>query len=179
MNIGLGIGCAAAAIAFLLFYRAKRKLAKLHIQLNETFQEVDAFMESRVAVHVKWAETVAAYDLEAQGILADTTVIQDRFRDMPVEEKTRLCKKLDELADRMMASAKKCPRLRTSGKYIQLHSQAEELRMNMPDACCAYNTHAEQINKEIGRFPANIAALITGFEQKELFHHPEKKSAAV
>lgn len=179
MVVVIWMACTAAALTFFLFSRKKRWLEELHVKLNESFREVDLFMKKRVEVHAKWAEKVAAYDLDAQGILAEMMVLRERFDHMPIEEKVRLCEKLDKLSDQMIASAEHCPRLRTSASYIRLHAQAESLVAEMPNACCAYNTQAKQLNEALRRFPANITAGLAGFEPKELFSHPEKKSAAV
>ncbi|MET1031319.1 LemA family protein [Domibacillus tundrae] len=179
MEVVIWMACTVAALTFFLFIRKKRCLEELHVKLNDSFRDVDLFMKKRVEVHAKWAEKVAAYDLDAQGILAEMTDLLDRFDQMPIEEKVRLCEKLNKLSVQMIASAERCPRLRTSASYIRLRAQAESLIAEMPNACCAYNTQVKQLNEALRRFPANITAGVAGFEQKELFSHPEKKSAEV
>ncbi len=179
MGYGIWTLFAGASLTLFLFVHLHWKLTSLHKKMENSFFDVDRFMKKRVDVQLKWAETVAAYDFDAQGALAEITAIRDQFLEMTLEEKLRLCGKLDVLYNKMIDSAEKCPRLRTSAFYIRLHAQVDNLLEEMPDACCVYNMYADQLNKELGRFPANIAAIIFGFEKQELLNHSEKKSAAV
>ncbi|OAH62574.1 hypothetical protein AWH49_07830 [Domibacillus aminovorans] len=141
---------------------------------DRSFQDVDRFMAVCVNVYGQWAEIVAAYDLNEQGMLAEIMTIRDTFAKMTVEEKLRVCGQLDTFYDRMTASAVKCPRLRTSSMYIRLHAQVDEMIEQMPNACSHYNELAGQLNDEISRFPANMTALLFGFEKKELLTGSEK-----
>lgn len=179
MGYGGWVMFAGAGLTLLLFAYTHWKLKGLHKKIEQSFLDVDQFMKKRVDVHAKWAETVAAYDLDAQGSLAEMMAIRERFPEMTAEEKLRLCRRLDILYDKMTASAEKCPRLRTSSTYIRLHAKLDDLLDEMPNACCMYNDYVEQLNQEIGRFPANITAILFGLEKKELFSRSEKKSAAV
>lgn len=179
MGKGLWIIIAGAGLTLLLFFRTHRKLCTLQEKMDLSFDEVDRFMECRVNVYTKWAETVAAYDLNEQGMLAEMMIIRDQFTEMTAEEKLRLCGKLDLFYDRMTDSAERCPKLRTSPLYIQLHERVDEMIREMPNACSYYNEYAGQLNEAISRFPANITAVLFGFEKKELLSNQEKKSAAV
>ncbi|OLN21669.1 hypothetical protein BTO30_13700 [Domibacillus antri] len=174
MENGLWIIFTGAGLTLLLFVWTYRRLIGLQKKTEALFRDVDRFMEARVNLYAKWAETVAAYDLNEQGILAEMMIIRDRFPEMTAEEKLRLCGKLDLFYERMTASAAKCPPLRTSPMYIQLHARVDDMMEEMPDACSHYNAHAGQLNEAISRFPANMTAVLFGFEKKELFIRPKK-----
>jgi hypothetical protein len=171
---GLWIICAGTGLTLLLFVTTHRRLCGLQKKTDQSFQDVDRFMADRVDVYAKWAEIVAAYDLNAQGMLAEMMAIRDRFAEMTVEEKLRICSQLNTFYDKMTASAARCPRLRTSSMYIRLHTVVNEMTEQMPGACSHYNELAEQLNDTISRFPANMTALLFGFEKKELFTQPKK-----
>lgn len=171
---GLWIVCAGAVLTLLLFVINHRKLNGLQKKTERSFQEVDRFMAIRVNVYAKWAETVAAYDLNEQGMLAEIMVIRDRFAEMTAEEKLHVCRQLDTFYNRMTASAARCPRLRTSSMYIQLHAAVDKMIEQMPNACSHYNELASQLNDEMSRFPTNMTAILFGFEKKELFTRSEK-----
>lgn len=174
MEHGLWIICAGAGLPLLLFIITHRRLNGLQKKTDRLFQDVDRFMDVRVNVYAKWAETVAAYDLNEQGMLAEIMAIRDRFAEMTMEEKRHVCRQLDTFYDRMTASAARCPHLRTSSMYIQLHACVDEMIEQMPNACSHYNELVRQLNDEISRFPANMTAILFGFEKKELFVRSEK-----
>ncbi|OMP67395.1 LemA family protein [Domibacillus epiphyticus] len=176
MGSGLWMICTGACLTLLLFVRTYSRLVSLHRKTERSFQDVERFIEDRVNLYAKWSETVAAYDLNQQGMLAEMMIIREHFEEMTSEEKLRLCRVLDTFYKQMTASAARCPRLRTSQMYIQLHKRADEMMKEMPDACRHYNEFAGQMNEVISRFPTNMTAVLFGFEKKEQLSLPKNKS---
>lgn len=170
----LGIIAGMAFLVSVAFIWTTHRVKLLHLDVQQSFRHVDAFIEKQVALHARWARVVAAYDLEAQGVLAEALSIQERFRYMKPEEKIGLCDKLDRMAGQMKKSAEKYPKLRTAPLFIDLCEKAGHMKKQMPAACEEYNLYVSRLNKTIELFPANVAAWAAGIEPQE----PARKAGA-
>jgi LemA protein len=80
---------------------------------------------------------------------------------------------LSSALSRLLVVVERYPDLKANSNFLNLQSQLEGTENRITVERMRYNEVAQEFNASVRRFPANIIAGITGFEQKQYF-----KSAA-
>lgn len=158
----------------LWFVLSYNKLAQGRMKVENSWGQINVQLKMRADLVPNVVETVKGYAKHEQETF--TKVMEARNRYMSADTPTEAMASSGEisgLVGRLFAVAEQYPDLKANSNFLDLQVQVKEIEAKIAMYRQFYNDTVLKYNKEVVRFPKNIAASILGFKELPYFQIEE------
>ena len=156
--------------------------------VEAAWSNVETQYQRRADLIPNLVSTVKGYATHEQQTLEDvvaaraaaTSITLDGSNMTPAqfEEYVEAQNKVTSALGRLIAVAENYPDLKANTSFLELQSQLEGTENRITVARKAFNDATQQYNVAVRRFPANLVAMLFGFDEKAYFEADASAAAA-
>jgi LemA protein len=172
MELFIGLGVVVIIIGFVI--SLYNRLAKLNVNVEESFSSMDVYLKKRYDLIPNLVETVKGYASHEKETLE--RVIRARNSAMSATDPGEVLEANNQLAmglKSIFALAESYPDLKANEGFVNLQNQLTKIEEDISNARLYYNGNVKIFNKAIVVFPNVIIANMMGFEKKPFFEIEE------
>ena len=171
-----GIGIIIAIVAILLFLTVPtyNRLAGTREEVNEAYAQVQNVVQRRADLIPNLVNTVKGYsDYEGETLTKVTEARAGVNNASSPKELAEANEKVSEAVRDINVVAEAYPDLKANTQYTQLMDELAGSENRISVERGNYNSVVKKYNSDIKRFPTNIIAGITGYDEAEYFKASE------
>lgn len=175
----IGIIIVIVAVALLLIVPTYNRLAGARENVNETYAQVQNVVQRRADLIPNLVNTVKGYsDYEGETLTKITEARAGVTNAKTPEELANANENLSQAIRDINVVVENYPDLKANTQYTQLMDELAGSENRISVERGNYNQAVKSYNSDIRRFPTNLIAKITGYQEAEYFQASEKAQDA-
>lgn len=175
----IGIIIAIVAVALLLIVPTYNRLAGARENVNEAYAQVQNVVQRRADLIPNLVNTVKGYsDYEGETLTKITEARAGVTNAKTPEELANANENLSQAIRDINVVVENYPDLKANTQYTQLMDELAGSENRISVERGNYNQAVKSYNSDIRRFPTNLIAKITGYQEAEYFQASEKAQDA-
>lgn len=175
----IGIIIAIVAVALLLIVPTYNRLAGARENVNEAYAQVQNVVQRRADLIPNLVNTVKGYsDYEGETLTKITEARAGVTNAKTPEELANANENLSQAIRDVNVVVENYPDLKANTQYTQLMDELAGSENRISVERGNYNQAVKSYNSDIRRFPTNLIAKITGYQEAEYFQASEKAQDA-
>lgn len=175
----IGIIIAIVAIALFLIVPTYNRLAGARENVNEAYAQVQNVVQRRADLIPNLVNTVKGYsDYEGETLTKITEARAGVTNAKTPEELANANENLSQAIRDINVVVENYPDLKANTQYTQLMDELAGSENRISVERGNYNQAVKSYNSDIRRFPTNLIAKITGYQEAEYFQASEKAQDA-
>lgn len=188
MKKKIWIWIAVAVVVFGYCYATYNSFVKLDETVNGAWANVETQYQRRSDLIPNLVNTVKGYAAHETQTLEEVTAARaaatsvnlsaDELTPEAMERFQQAQAGVRSALGRLIAVSESYPDLKANRNFLELQAQLEGTENRIAVARKDFNEAAQKYNVAIRRFPANLVARLSGFEQKPYFSAAEGADAA-
>ncbi|HEY4566251.1 LemA family protein [Planococcaceae bacterium Storch 2/2-2] len=177
---GLLIGLVALLVVAGIFLIAPyNKLVTLEEEVDQQAAEIDNKLQRRADLIPNLVGTVKGFTTHEEKVMSDIANARSKMAGASdMQEKLDANDELSGALSRLLVVVENYPELKSDKQFQQLMDELAGTENRISVERGKYNEVVATYNKQMKRFPTNIAAKILGFEERPYFKADEKAGEA-
>ncbi|MDA3845235.1 MAG: LemA family protein [Vallitaleaceae bacterium] len=170
-NISLGYVLIVIIIIIILaIVGTFNKLAKLNINVKESFSTMDVFLKKRYDLIPNLVETLKGYEAYESSTLKSIVEARQQALSSTNNKEIMVANQaITSGLDKIFALAEAYPDLKANLTYVKLQEALESTEKDIANARLYYNGNVKLFNKSIVTFPVFLFANLMGFKAYDFF----------
>lgn len=178
MKTGLVIGIVLALIAVGLGASVVGTRNDLVVQreaINGAFSQVEVALQRRADLIPNLVNTVKGFAAQEKDVIASVSNARAALGGArTTAEKIQANSQLDSALSRLLVVVESYPQLKSDANFMRLQDELAGTENRIAVERRKYNEVVQKYNVEIAKFPANISAMLFGFERNNEYFKTEE-----
>lgn len=146
------------------------KLVQSSESVEGAWSQVENVLQRRADLVPNLVETVKGYAAQEKEIFTEVANARARLLAARGPEETEAAQgALDSALGRLLAIAENYPQLKSNENFLRLQDELAGTENRIAVERMRYNNQVREHNTRIRKFPTNLVATVTGFEQQAYF----------